>query len=321
MKKPGLLIIALIIALTGCTGNGEDQYIDGSGTIEATNVIVSAKTSGTIDNIVYDEGMLVNEEDTVLIIEHEILDIKLKQAAAAREMVEAHHSLVINGARKEDKAQAKAMLEQAKANYKLAQSDKNRMESLHESKTITEKQWDEIKTRFTVAEAQFNSAKENYDKILNISRPEDRKQAKANLDQAAAAVALIEKNIKDCYVTAPSSGYIVKQFFEKGESVMPGASLFKLSDLSNVDLVIYVPEAKLGLVKLGQRAEVEIDAFENRTFEGKVTYISPEAEFTPKNIQTKDERTKLVFAVKIEIPNPEFKLKAGLPADGRIIID
>jgi len=91
--------------------------------------------------------------------------------------------------------------------------------------------------------------------------------------------------------------------------------------LSVVDLVIYVPETKLGLLKIGQSAEVEIDAFEEKSFEGKVTYISPEAEFTPKNIQTKDERTKLVFAVKIEIPNPDFELKAGLPADGTILVN
>jgi len=96
------------------------------------------------------------------------------------------------------------------------------------------------------------------------------------------------------------------------------SNLCKISDLTNVELYIYVTELELGKVKLGQKAEVTVDAFKDKKFEGKVTFISPAAEFTPKNIQTKDERTKLVFAVKIEIPNPNYELKSGLPADARI---
>ena len=96
------------------------------------------------------------------------------------------------------------------------------------------------------------------------------------------------------------------------------SSLVKISDLTNVELYIYVSELELGKIKLGQKAEVSVDAFKDKKFEGKVTYISPEAEFTPKNIQTKDERTKLVFAVKIELPNPDFGLKSGMPADAKI---
>lgn len=114
------------------------------------------------------------------------------------------------------------------------------------------------------------------------------------------------------------NGFIVKKFFEKGETVMPMASLLKISDLSLVNLVIYVSEEELGKVKLGQSVNVSVDAYKGKTFPGKVIYISPEAEFTPKNIQTKDERTKLVFAVKVEIKNPDFDLKPGMPADAVI---
>lgn len=95
---------------------------------------------------------------------------------------------------------------------------------------------------------------------------------------------------------------------------------FKVSDLDVVELVIYVSEVELGLVKLGQKAEVTIDTYKDKIYDGKVTYISPEAEFTPKNIQTKDERTKLVFAVKIEIPNKDYDLKPGMPADAKVIL-
>lgn len=320
MKKLGFFTMVLALIIIGCNGNDDNDIIEGSGTIEATNIVISAKVAGSVKNIIKDEGSLVSVGDTILAIEHELLDLQLKKAVAMRDAAEAQLQLSIKGARPEDRAQANELLKQAEANYNLALADRDRMESLYKSQTITKKQWDDIQTRFTVAESQYTAAKENNKKIKNIARPEEKKQAQANYDNANASVMMIEKNIRDCYVTASSKGYIVKMFFEEGESVMPGSSLFKLSDLSVVDLVIYVPETKLGLLKIGQSAEVEIDAFEEKSFDGKVTYISPEAEFTPKNIQTKDERTKLVFAVKIEIPNSNFELKAGLPADGKIIV-
>jgi HlyD family secretion protein len=321
MKQFALTLILATLFFSGCGNGNEGSVIEGSGTIEATNIILSSKTAGTIKHILADEGALVNKNDTIMIIDHELLDIQLKQAIAGRDLAEAQLKLANKGARSEDIAQAEEMFNQAEANYKLASDDKERMQSLYDSQSITKKQWEDIQTRFVVAQSQYNAAKENVKKIKNISRPEDKQQAKANYDRANAAVLLIEKNIRDSYITTPSKGIIVNKFFEAGESVMPGASLLKLSDLSSVDLVIYVPEAKLGMVKLGQKAEVKIDTFEDKAFEGSVTYISTEAEFTPKNIQTKDERTKLVFAVKISIPNPDFELKAGLPADGYIYVN
>ena len=96
------------------------------------------------------------------------------------------------------------------------------------------------------------------------------------------------------------------------------SSLFQVADLGSVELVIYVSETELGKVKLGQNAEIYIDTYPDKTYQGRVTYISPEAEFTPKNIQTQEERTKLVFSVKIKIDNPEFELKDGMPADAQI---
>ena len=183
-----------------------------------------------------------------------------------------------------------------------------------------QKQFEDVTTRFDIAQQQLNSAKNNYEKIQNLARPEEIKQAAARVDQAIANENLIKKNIKDSYVTAPLSGFIVKKYFEAGETVSPLSSLLKISDLSVVKLVIYVSEEELGKVKLGQKADVTVDAFSDKSYKGKVIYISPEAEFTPKNIQTKDERTKLVFAVKIEISNTDFELKPGMPADAVVHI-
>lgn len=320
MKSFSLILLFLFIALTGCSNSEDGKYIDGSGTIEATNIILSSKVAGTINKIFCDEGALVKKGDTILIIDHELYDIQLKQATAGKDLADAQLDLANKGARDEDISQAEEIFNQAEAGYKQALADKNRMKNLFESQSITQKQWEDIQTKFRITESQFNASKENLKKIKNITRPEDKKQARANFNKADAAVQLIKKNINDCYLTAPANGHIVKMFFEEGETVTPGASLLKLSDLSKVDLVIYVPEEKLPFIKLGQTAEVIIDAFEMKTFPGSVTYISPEAEFTPKNIQTKDERTKLVFAVKIQILNPDFELKAGLPADAKILL-
>lgn len=193
------------------------------------------------------------------------------------------------------------------------------MVNLFESNSITKRQLEETNTRYEVTKAQYNSAKENYSKIKNLARPEEIAQAKANYEKADAASKLIEKNIRDCFVTSPIKGTVVKSYIEKGETVSMLSSLAKITDLSIVELVIYVPENVLGKIKTGQKAEITTDSYAGKVYEGKVIFISPEAEFTPKNIQTKDERTKLVFAVKIEVPNPNNELKAGMPADAKVI--
>ena len=132
---------------------------------------------------------------------------------------------------------------------------------------------------------------------------------------------IIRKNINDCFVQSPIKGIISKKYIETGEFALPASSLVKISRLDNVELIIYVSTEELGYVKPGMKADVTVDTFKDKIFPGKVIYISPEAEFTPRNIQTKDERTKLVFAVKIKIPNPDHELKPGMPADAVLHIN
>jgi HlyD family secretion protein len=129
----------------------------------------------------------------------------------------------------------------------------------------------------------------------------------------------LKQNLEDCKVLAPVDGIISKKYVEAGEMVNQNSSLIKLSNLETVNLMIYVNEEELGKVKLGQKADISVDTYKNKIYNGKIIFISPEAEFTPKNIQTQDERTKLVFGVKIEIPNPQFELKPGMPADAKIV--
>jgi HlyD family secretion protein len=312
--------VLFLLLLTSCGNNNQQKLIEASGTIESTNVIVSSKTSGEILTFNFNEGAQVNAGDTILIIDHELLDIQLQQSMAAKDAAEAQMKLMLSGARKEDVNQAEQNLNQAKVNFETAERDKIRFKNLYDSRSITQKQYEDAIATYDLMNAQYISAQENYNKVKKIFRQEEIDQAKANLNKATAGVELLKKNIRDCYVISPIKGFIVKTFVERGESVSPMSSLFKVSDLDEVELVVYVSEEELGYVKLGQKADVTIDTYKDKSYEGKVTYISSEAEFTPKNIQTKEERTKLVFAVKITIPNKDYDLKSGMPADAVIKI-
>ena len=319
MKKTILSISSLLtFLLFGCNGNNHG-LIEASGNIEATNIVVSSQVAGKVTQILKDEGNQVNQGDTVIIIDTETYKLKLDEALASREYAQAQYNLLKEGARSQDIKQAEDNLKQAQVSFDLAEQDKQRMDNLFESQTITKKQHDDAVANYEIALARLNSAKENLDKMKNLARPEELKQAEANLNKAIANVNLLQKNLSDCFVISPSSGFITKKFVEVGETAGIMSSLFQVADLSKVELVIYIPETELGLVKLGQKAEISVDTFPGKTFNGKVAYISPQAEFTPKNIQTQEERTKLVFAVKIKIDNPEFELKDGMPADAVII--
>lgn len=314
------LTLTASLFLISCSSSDEKSFIEASGTIESTNIIVSARTAGNIQKLNFSEGAKVNAGDTILIIDHELLDIQLRQAIASKDVTDAQLKLMLSGARKEDINQAEQNLNQAKINFELADRDKVRMQNLYDSKSITQKQYEDAMARYDLMTAQYNAAQQNFNKVKKIFRQEEIDQAKANLNKSIAGVDLLKKNIRDSYVLSPINGFLVKTFIENGETVSPMSSLFKVSDLDVVELVIYVSEEELGLIKLGQKSEVTIDTYKDKVYEGKVTYISPEAEFTPKNIQTKDERTKLVFAVKIEIPNDNYDLKPGMPADAKVIL-
>ena len=313
IKITTLFIFLLLLA--GCGNTDNNTFIEGTGTIESTNVIVSSRNAGEINSILFAEGEHVNVGDTILIIDYEVLEYQLEQALAGEQIAQAQLDLMLKGARSEDINQAEEMMNQSEINFNTAKNDFERYKQLWESKSISKKQFEDMTARYDVTLAQYNSAKENYQKVKKFFRPEEIEQAKGNVKKAKASVDLLKKNIRDSYVTSPLTGFIVKKFIEVGETVTPMSSLFKVSNLSTVELVIYVSEVELGKIKLGQKAEVTIDTYPDRKYEGKVTYISPEAEFTPKNVQTKDERTKLVFAVKIEVVNKDFDLKSGMPAD------
>lgn len=314
------LALLLFIFLSGCTKKEDDGVISSTGTIESVNVTVSSKVSGQIKSINFKEGDKVKAGDLLLTVDHDLLDIQLRQAQSGVDLAQAQYNLVRNGATKNDIRIQSDLVEQARVNLDAAKLEKNRAENLLKENSITGQQYDNAVSRYDLAAAQYKTAQDNLTKIKNISRPEDIESARANLNKAISAYDLLKKNIEDCSVYAPVNGVISKKFIEQGEIINPQSSLLKISDLETVNLMIYVSETELGKVKLNETADVTVDSYKDKVYKGKVIFISPEAEFTPKNIQTKDERTKLVFGVKLEIPNPQFDLKPGMPADAKLFV-
>lgn len=297
-----LLLLALLLA-AGCR-TSDDGAISASGTIEATEVTVGAKVGGEIDRLLVDEGSVVGKGDTLLLIDPSDNLIQLRQAEANAAAASAAYSLALNGARKEDILQAEATLSSAKV-------DVSRLEPLASSGSATRKQLDDARTRLVLAE-------QGYNKLVSGTRGEEIAAARARRDQASAQTDALRKRISDAAVVSPLAGTVTERSVEEGEMVQPNGALLKITQLEKVHLMIYVTEKELAGVKLGQSVKISIDAYADRTFPGTVTYISPVAEFTPRNIQTKEDRTKLVFGVKVEAANPDNLLKAGMPADAVI---
>ncbi|HTY36421.1 MAG TPA: efflux RND transporter periplasmic adaptor subunit [Bacteroidota bacterium] len=312
--KTQSILLALGVLLWGC-GNSNKGAIEASGTLEATEVNVSAKVSGQIESIRIDEGSEVKTGDTLVILDRSTLSLQFRQAQAGFEVADAQYKLLVNGARTEDLQLGEEALRQAQATYKNASDDYARMKQLLASNTITQKQFDDADSRYTIAKAQLASAEQNLGKLRRFARPEDLAAAKARAGQAKATADLLWKQLTDAVIVAPVSGTITHKPYEEGELANVGSVVATISRLDKMDLMIYVNETELGRVKIGGPADVMIDTYAQRTFPGKVIYISPIAEFTPKNVQTKEDRTKLVFGVKLEVENKDRALKSGMPAD------
>lgn len=314
-----IMAFAASFILFGCGSGHDNNSLTASGTIESVNVTVSSKSSGTVSKINFKEGDRIKKGDLLVEISHDLLDIQLRQSEAGVDLANAQLKLLKSGARREDVKQSEELVRQAKINVDLAKQDLDRASELYKQDAATKKLLDDAKGRYDLAITQYNSTRENLQKVKTIIRPEEIEQSQANLKRSIAAVDLLKQSIEDSKIFAPVDGFVSKKFIEEGENAVIGASLLRISNLETVDLVIYIPETEIAKVRLGQDTEIRIDAFKDKVYNGKIIFISPEAEFTPKNIQTPDERTKLVFAVKIQIPNPQFELKPGLPADAKII--
>jgi len=314
-----ILLFASAVLIAGCS-NTHDGTIEASGTLEATEVKVSAKVGGQVERLLVQEGSQVKAGDTLAVLDHATLEIQLEQAQAGVELAQAQYQLLLNGARSEDLRSAEEAVNQSRSSAENAETDFKRMKELFASHTISQKQMDDAENRFTIASAQLASAQQNLQKVKRFARPEDLAAARARVSQAQASADLFHKQLSDTHVLAPVAGTVTQKPVEVGESIGAGATVATISRLEKLTLMIYVNETELGSIRLGGTADVVIDSETKETHTGTIVYISPIAEFTPKNVQTKEDRTKLVFGVKLDVPNPKSILKAGMPADAYVTI-
>jgi HlyD family secretion protein len=264
------------------------------------------------------EGEIVSAGDTLAQIDDTALRRQRDQARAGRDIAAAALELVTEGARTEDLEQAREALAAAEENFRLAGEEADRLRALADTGSISEQQLDravsaEVQARTAAAQAASALAK-----LEAGAREPEIVQARAALDQARAALALAEDALEDTRITSPSDGTVLYRLLEPGEWVSPGLVTFVIADLTTLRLTVYVPEPEVAALSLGDEAVVQMDGSDG-TVTGVITWISPEAEFTPKNVQTKDERVKQVFAVRLEVANPDGGLKPGIPADARFV--
>lgn len=288
---------------------------DGSGTIESTQVQVAPLVAGRIAELYAQEGQALKKGDRVAHLDEMDYALKLAEARALLVQSQAALDLLKAGSRDEDILAAREQVREAEASSAAAAADFERIRSVFEKQSVSRKQLDDAKALADRTAAALAAAKQNLAKIERGARPEELRMAEAAAVAAQARVAQLEKVVADCTVTAPMDGTVTTKNREAGEFAAAGASLVTLSRLDEVWLSIYVPEPRLAGVRIGQAAFVRVDGSDER-YPGKVTFVSPEAEFTPRNVQTADERAKLVYRVKITLANPKGVFKPGMPADG-----
>lgn len=179
----------------------------------------------------------------------------------------------------------------------------------------------QAKARYEDAVAAVQVAQASLDALLAMPTAEEVAVAQAQVGQAEAASGMLQVQLEKMTLHSPLSGLVSNRAIHGGETASPGATLMTVASLDEVKLTVYIPENRYGRIQLGQSVSVEVDSFPGKVYLGEVMYISSQAEFTPRNVQTKEERVNTVFAVKILIPNPEHDLKPGMPADATIVVE
>ncbi|HEY5908194.1 MAG TPA: efflux RND transporter periplasmic adaptor subunit, partial [Vicinamibacteria bacterium] len=273
---------------------------------------------GRLTSFTLQEGDVVKVGQEIARIETTDLTLALRQAQAERGQAAAGLRLQLAGARPEDIAEAEAQVASARADLSGAERDLQRMEDLLSRGSGTAKSRDDARTRREVAEARLKASEEGLRRQRAGSRDEEKEAARAQLATVEARIAQIEQQILDAVVLSPLEGVVTEKIAEPGELLQVGSGLCVVTDLSHAWLTVYLPESDLGRVRLGQEAEVVTDGGQQR--KGALTFVASKAEFTPRNVQTRDERVKLVYRAKVGIDNADGLFKPGMPAEARFTV-
>jgi HlyD family secretion protein len=201
-----------------------------------------------------------------------------------------------------------------------AERDFRRAEELFRKELVAAQEVDRARQAYEVAVAQERSARANLELLEAGPRPYQVEAARAQVTQAKGTLDFAQSRLREATISAPINGVVLRKNMEVGETANSGVSILTLVDPTDLWLRAYVSETDIGRIKVGMAARITIDAYRDRQFAGKITEIASQAEFTPKNVQTKKERVNLVFRIKIAVENPEGVLKPGMPADAEILL-
>jgi len=357
IQASGRIEVTEVNVSSKVTGRVIKRYVDEGMDVKAGQLIadlegedLEAQLRQTRATLQSAEAKLVQARIT-LRVEPTTVRTQIRQAEESLRAAEERLGLLKAGSRPQEIEEGRANLRQNLARLEIARLTRDRYRDLLADGAVAKQDLDRAESDFQAAEAAVRATRERLGILEEGPRTEDIRAAQADRDRAAAAleaaranaatldlrqqdvrvaeaavreaqanVRRLETQVAELKVFAPLDATVLTKAAEEGEVVAAGKPLVLLGDLDHPWIKIYVPETDVGKIRLGVRARILVDSFPGQPFEGTVTWISDEAEFTPKNIQTKEERVNLVYAVKITIDNAERKLKAGMTADAELFI-
>jgi HlyD family secretion protein len=325
-----VILLAWCLA-AACATESADDKLRVSGFVEATEVQVASEAGGRIVDLGVAEGDRLDVGAIVAHLDTEDTELQLARLRAERAAADAQLRLLLAGSRPEDIRQAEAQVGAAEgdvmtveAELKSARLDLDRFESLLQANAGSRKQRDDAQARVDVARERLRASEERVRvsreaaaRLRAGARPEEVDAARARVASVDAQMAALEKAIADATVHAPVAGVVTQKLADAGELIGRGSPVVVITDLDNAWANLFVPEPMIPRVKLGQQATVLTDAG-GEGLPGKVTFVSPRAEFTPRNVQTAEERSKLVYRIKVAVDNRAGILKPGMPVDAEL---
>jgi len=322
MKKKNVapLIILLLLLAAGSYWVYDKYFLDSNsniqatGTIEATTIGLNFKTAGTIQTLTFEEGDIVKKDQLLAELTRSDLAAQRERDAQGVLVAEAKLDDLVSGARAQEIKEAIANLNIARTNLDQAKIDLDRSERLFKEGALPQTDLDQVRVSFNLKKNQLDIAEAGLSLLQAGNRPSVVSGAASEVQRAQAVLKATETMLEDLKVYSPIEGTILSKNYEAGEYVSVGGSLATIADLKRLWIKVYIPTDDLPAVKLGQKVRFTVSGDPNEHV-GTVSYISSQGEFTPKTIQTKQERTNVVFAVKISVDNENGSLKPGMPAD------
>jgi HlyD family secretion protein len=317
---PVVILVATAVVVRYTLGRGErGEGLEASGTVEATEAQLGFQSPGRIERILVREGDLVAAGDTLAVLDRAELAARRAQAQAQLAGAQALLSELEAGSRSEERVQAEQALRAASDRLADARRELERVRRLFDAGALSRETMDRAQLQVDVLTSQQSQAEQQLQLVRTGPRPERIAAQRAAVASAQAQVAQFDAALANAVIRAPFGGVITVKDREVGETVGAGAPVLTLMNLEDRWVRIYVPEARVGAVHLGDSATITADTYPERTYRGAVAFIASQAEFTPRNVQTREERVKLVYAVKIRITvDSTHDLKPGLPADVRL---